>query len=327
MASSGTIATTTIDTAQVLEHAFRRAGVKPVAQTPENVATARQNLYLLLTSLAARGLNLWCVETVYVGLNENQSTYTMPDGTVDVLNAIYSTPTQATGTDTTAATSEATELSETTVIKRIGVKLSAVTTSDTLTLAQSADGAAWTTISTHTKTDWTTGEMYWFQLDPVVDNVHFRASFGSAATFSEFYLASAISDVPLNQWNRDTWAVQPDKTSQGSPSSNYYYERHLEPRLTLWPVPDSNYNHLTIFRHRQVQDVGTLVQTLEIPARWFEGVIWQLSQRLIFEVPEADKSRAEMVIGMADKFLNEVENEETDGATIFLQPNISGYTA
>lgn len=326
MTTSGTVGTTTIDTALVLEHAFRRCKVKAAMQTPENVALAKENLYLLLLSLANRGLNLWCVETAYLGLNAGQATYEMPTGTIDVLNAIVSQPTQATGTDTTAATSIATELSADTTIVRIGVKMSSVTASDTLTLAQSADGVAWTTISTHTKTDWATGEMYWFALDPSVENLHFRASFANATTFTEFYLASAINDQPLTQWNRDTWAALNDKNTQASTPSNYYYERKIDPRMTLWPVPSGDYNHLTLFRHRQVQDVGTLTQTLEIPQRWVEGIIWQLTLRLAFELEEVPPALITTITQMADTFLKEVEREETDGATLFLQPNISGYT-
>jgi len=329
MTTSGTIATTTIDTAMVLDHAFRRAKVPAAAQTPEHVMMAKENLYLLLLTLATRGLNLWCVETAYVGLSTAQAIYDMPDGTIDVLNVVYSTPTIETGTDTTAATSIATELDASTEIFRIGVRMTSVSASGTLTLAESADGAAWTTISTHVKTDWATGETYWFSLDPSVTNLHFRASFGAAATFDEFYLATAVNDQPVSQWNRDTWAAMNNKSQSGVPSTNYYYERRLDPRVTLWPVPSNDYNHLTIIRHRQVQDIGTLAQQIEVPQRWVEPIIWQLSVRVAFELPAGlvPPEQTALVVQMADKTLRDVEGEETDGATIYLQPNISGYTA
>lgn len=327
MTTSGTVGTTTVDTAKLLEHAFRRCRVKPALQTPELVASARESLYMLLIMLANRGLNLWCVGVDYIGLGQGQATYVTPVGTIDVLNVIYSQPTQATGTDTSTVTSKTTELSVATEVKRIGVKLSAVTAADTLTLASSTDGITYTTIQTEVKTDWTTGTWYWFDLDPTVTDTFFKASFVAAATLSELYLASAVNDLPITQWNRDTYSVMNDKHRQGRPCTTYYLEKLLTPRITLWPVPDNNYDHLTIFRQRQVQDVGTLTQSIEVPQRWVEGIVWQLASRVAFEVDTVQPELMTLIKQMADASLIEVERDETDGAPIFLQPNIRGYSA
>lgn len=326
MATSGTVGQTTIDTAKVIEHAFRRCKVPTARQTAEAVGIAQENLYLLLTALANRGLNLWCVETQYVGLQNMQATYSTPVGTIDLLNLIYTQPTQTTGTDSSTATSYTTQLTEATTIYRIGVKCSAITASDTLTLASSANGSSWTTISTHTKTGWTADTWYWFNLDPSVSNVYFRASFGSAATFTEFYLASAIYDLPVTQWNRDTFSTINNKEMQGRPSTCYYFEKLITPQVTLWPVPNNDYDHLTMFVHRQIQDVGTMVQTLEIPSRWIESVIWQLALRLAFELPDVPGDVISAVTAMSQQFLLEVEDEEADGAPLYITPSIRGYT-
>lgn len=327
MSTSGTVALTNLDTVKIIEHAFRRCKVPTAKQTAEAVMIAKENLYLLLTALSNRGLNLWCVETQYVGLTDDKATYVAPAGTVDILNVIYTQPTRTEGTDTTAATSVATELDASTQIYRIGIKCSAITASDTLTLAQSANGSSWTTISTHTKTDWATSTWYWFNLDPSVTNVHFRASFGSAATFTEFYLASALYDLPVSQWNRDTWSTLNNKNTSGRPSTCYYFEKKLTPQLTLWPVPNNNYDHLTLFLHRQIQDVGTMVQNIEVPQRWVESIIWQLTVRLAFELPEVPGDIISAVTAMSQQFLLEVEDEESDGAPLYITPNIRGYTA
>ena len=255
-----------------------------------------------------------------------QATYATPVGTIDLLNLIYTQPTQTTGTDSSTATSYTTQLTEATTIYRIGVKCSAITASDTLTLASSADGASWTTISTHTKTDWTADTWYWFNLDPSVSNVYFRASFGSAATFTEFYLASAIYDLPVTQWNRDTFSTINNKSMSGRPSTCYYFEKLITPQVTLWPVPNNDYDHLTMFVHRQIQDVGTMVQTLEIPSRWIESVIWQLALRLAFELPDVPADVISAVTAMSQQFLLEVEDEEADGAPLYITPSVRGYT-
>lgn len=326
MATSGTVGLTSLDNAKVIEHALRRCRIKPALQTPEIISTAKESLYLLMLGLANRGLNLWCIETDYMGLTAGQAVYDTPVGTIDVLNVVYSQPSQVTGTDTSDATSITTQLTTATTVKRVGIKLSAASASDTLTLESSADGVTWTTLQTTVKTDWELATWYWFQLDPTVTDTYFRASMGLAATFDEFYLASAIYDLPINQWNRDTYSVINNKSQQGRPSTCYYLEKLLTPRLTLWPVPNNSYDHITLFRHRQIQDIGSLVQTIEIPQRWVQSITWQLAAVLCFELDMVDPQLIPSILTMAQQNLIEAERDETDGAPIFLQPGISVYS-
>jgi hypothetical protein len=327
VATSGTVGQTTFDTTSVIEHAFRRVKQPLTQQTPDTITLAKQNLYLLLMNLANRGLNLWAVEKQYIGCVTGQSVYQCPVGTIDLLNLVYSQPSRTTGTDGTTATSITTQLSGATTILRIGVKVSAVTASDTLTLSHSADGVTWSVISATTKTDWAAGTMYWFDVDPQVNNVYFKAEFGTAATFAEFYLASALYDLPLSPWSRDTWAVINNKTQQGRPSTSYFFEKLIRPQVTVWPVPNNSYDYLTMYIHRQIQDVGTMMQSLEIPSRWYEAVVWQLAERLAFELPNVDAALAQMCVQMAEKYTLEVEDEESDGMPFYIGPNLAGYSA
>lgn len=328
MTTSGTVAQTTLDTATVLEHAFRRCKVAPSQQTPETIAMAKSNLYLLLTHMTSLGINLWAVQKYLVGCTEGQQVYSCPAGTVDLLNLVYSQPTRTTGTDTTAATSITTELASATTVVRVGIKLSAVTADDTLTISSSSDGVSFSTVETFAKTDWTTGTWYWFELDPSVENTYFKASLGNAATFTEFYLATTVYDLPVSPWSRDTWLAMNNKAQQGRPSTSYWFEKLITPQVTLWPVPNNDHDHLTMMVHRQIQDVGTLIQTLELPARWYETIIWQLALRLAFELPTSlvPIETATAVKSMADQYTFEVSDEEADGMPYYLTPTIRSYT-
>lgn len=326
MATSGTVGATRLDTASVIEHAFRRVKQPLTSQTPDTITLAKQNLFLLLMNLSNRGLNLWAVEKDYVACVAGKSVYQCPVGTIDLLNLVYSQPTRVIGTDTVAANSVTTVLSSASPVLRIGVKLSAVTAADTLTLSHSADGVTWTTILTSTRTDWSVDQMYWFDVDPQVTNVQFKVEFGLAATFSEFYLANTTYDLPVTQWNRDTWSVINNKLQQGRPSTSYYFEKLIRPQVTMWPVPNNSYDYLTMFIHRQVQDVGTMMNELEIPSRWYEAVVWQLAERLAFELPNVPPDLATLTSQMSDKYTMMAEDEETDGATLMLTPGIGVYS-
>lgn len=324
--TSGTVGNTVIDTAAMLEHAFRRVRVPPYQQTPEVVQIAKENLYLLLLNLANRGLNLWCVQTDLIGLSSGQQLYDLVPGTIDLLNVVYSKPYRTTGTDTTTATSITTELVSAATITRVGLKFSAVSASEVVTFEKSDDGVAWEEVTVLTRSDFAVGTWYWFTPLQAPNAKYYRARSVGNITVEEFYLATNVSDLPVIQWNRDTWATINNKSQSGAPSTNYYLERLLEPRITLWPVPNNDYDHLQVFVQRQIQDIGVLSQSVEIPQRWVDGIIWQLASRMAFELPQVDPSLIQTIVMMADKSLIEVEREETDGAPIMLQPRISVYT-
>lgn len=328
MATSGTVATTTIDTAALLEHSIRRCGIPPSAQTPEIVQMAKENMYLLLLGLSNAGLNLWAVEKAFMGLTTGQPTYVTPPGTLDVLNVVYSTPTRITGTETLPdAKSIKTALTTATSVLRIGIYLNAVAASNILLLEASTDDLTYTTLVLETRTDWAIDTWYWYDVPSAEAYAYFKAEFSTGvAGFTEFYLASAIQDLPVTQWNRDTYSVINNKFQQSSPSTSYFYEKKLTPEITLWPVPNGNYNHLMIYRHRQPQDIGTLLQQVEIPQRWMDGFVWLLSARICFELPGVDPQKQTLIVQMADKVVLEAEQSETDGAPIYLTPGIGVYT-
>lgn len=326
MATSGTVGQTSFDVAKIVEHALRRCKIKPELQTTEVVSTAKESLYLLLLGLANRGLNLWCVETSLVGLEAGRPIYDCPVGTIDLLNIVYSQPTRATGTDASMATSLTTDLGASTLVRRIGVKMSVVSTSDTLVIASSSDDISYTTELSVTKTDWNTDNWYWFDLPVQTTSRYFKVSTTNNVTFDEFYIATAINDLPVSQWNRDSWALLNNKATQGRPSTNYYLEKHLTPRVTLWPVPNNNYDHLTMFVHRQIQDIGRLTHTIDLPQRWHNAIIWQLAALLCFELDMVDAAVIPIVTTMSQQALIEAEKDESDGAPLLLQPGISVYT-
>ena len=328
MTTSGTVATTSIDTSAVIEHAFRRCKILPSAQTPETVLLAKECLYMLLLNMSNRGLNLWCVEKAFIGLDAGVKTYITDPGTLDVLNALYSQPTLSTTSFSATATGGNATLSSPAVNVRIGVKFSA-TYNGQLTISSSQDGIVFATDSNITSFSYSANKYYWFDLT----NTSARLAYSvdglvtSPPSIADIVVASAIYDLPMTQWNRDTYAAINAKNQPGRPSTSYFYEKKLTPSITLWPVPNNNYDHLTIYRHRQPQDVGSLTQTLEIPQRWLDGFIWLLAARICFELPNVSPETCSLVVGMADKQELEMEQSETDGAPIYLTPNTRCYTA
>jgi len=321
MSTSGTVATTVIDTAAMIEHAFRRAKVPPAQQTPETVQIARENLYFILLNLSNRGLNLWAVEKAFIGLTAGQATYDTPAGTLDVLNVVYSTPTLETVSFSTIATGGQAAISSAAII-RVGLKFSVAFSGD---IQVKSSGTLLTALPTYA---YSAGQYYWADLPVTTTGTVFTVESAAAPypAVSDIKLVSQVYDLPLSIWNRDTWAALNNKQKQAHPSTNYFFEKKLTPTLTLWPVPDNANDHLMIYRQRQPQDVGTLIQQVEVPQRWYDGIIWLLSAKIGFELPSVDPAHLQLLIQMADKMEFEAEQQETDGAPIYISPGISCYT-
>lgn len=88
MATSGTVAQTQFDATSMIEAATRRCGVLPAMLSAELLLSAKNNLFLLLTRLSNRGVNLWCIQTVSVPMVPSQAVYVLPAGTVDVMTTM-----------------------------------------------------------------------------------------------------------------------------------------------------------------------------------------------------------------------------------------------
>ena len=311
MSTSGTVATTVISTDTLCDHALLRAGKQPAIQTPQVVQQCQESLYMLLLSLANRGLNLWCCERVLSGLVAGQATYQMPPGTLDVLNVIYSQPTldPAVG----VVIPNGMSITPATITIRVGV-LFGTAYAGALTVGGYSIASG----------SYVAGLWYWFDLAvPILSTI---SVVGTAPDITALRAVTQLRDLPMTPINRDTFMALPNKAQQGHPCVNYWFEKRIPPQNTLWPVPDNNQDHLTLMRHRQIQDVGTLSQQLELPARWLEGIAWQLALRLVFELPDVDPNRIQLVNSMAGQYLMEDELGESDGMPIAIQPRIAPYT-
>lgn len=307
MTTSGTIGVTRISTNKLLEKVTRRCGLAPQVLTPEVVDTALESLFMLLMSLSNRGLNLWCIDKQIIPLTVGQATYVLPAGTQDVLNLVYASPSIVTEGQ----------------VVRFGVKFSTLPTTATYELQTSPDNAVWTTVQSYTKPT-ATGVYDWHDLDPQVTANYFRIN--SDGVVSDLLLSNNNKEIMVTPFNRDDYSAQPNKTFQSGFITNYYFEKLVNPQITVWPVPNDDTRCLVLWRYRQIQDVGTLTQEIELPSRWYEAITWHWAARLAFELPGVDDARRKDVVQMAQAMTIEVEGDETDNAPVFFAPNIRVYS-
>jgi hypothetical protein len=88
MTTSG-LSTFNLDLNEIVEEAFERAGGE--LRTGYDLRTARRSLNLLFADWANRGINMWTIEQGQIDLVQGQSTYALPNDTVDLLEHVIRT--------------------------------------------------------------------------------------------------------------------------------------------------------------------------------------------------------------------------------------------
>jgi len=92
MAYSNTVSQTVFNTRRVIENAARRCKLPAQSLTPEHVDIANDQLFMLLSDLSNRGIQLWCIDKQIYPLYNGVGDVTLVTGTLDVLNSNLRTP-------------------------------------------------------------------------------------------------------------------------------------------------------------------------------------------------------------------------------------------
>jgi len=87
MATSGTVAFQP-NVEEIITEAFERCGLDPQIQTGDRAVSARRSLNLLFSEWANRGINYWAVEQQTLTLVNGTASYTLPVGTIDLIDAV-----------------------------------------------------------------------------------------------------------------------------------------------------------------------------------------------------------------------------------------------
>jgi hypothetical protein len=124
--------------------------------------------------------------------------------------------------------------------------------------------------------------------------------------------------------SRTEYASYPNKEQQGFPTV-YWFDRLLNPTVTLWPVPntDNGPQYLKYYRVRQLQDANLQNgQQVEIPYLWLEAFAYGLAYRLAQVWAPAI---AQTIKPMADESYDIASRQNVEQAQQYISPMISGY--
>lgn len=355
MAYSGTVGQTVVTVQQFIDQGARQAGKLAEELTVEQVQSAKQALFFIMSNLINQGINYWAIDKKVYGLQPDQYEYLLPVGGNDVLNALYrklNRPTPAAGGayfassgvtglafDNNVLTSDA----QTSPNGYIGVNygqdnpiyagsigiLPATSGSFHILLEWSSDDVTWNLLEDTGVTTWEAGQWLWYDIDPGVTAQYYRMreTGGGTLNVSEFYVGNNSTEVTMARLNRDDYTNLPSKNFTANQPFQYWFNRTLpQSKIVLWPVPSDPFYQMTIWYSRQVMDVGDMNGELEIPQYAFQAIQFMLAHQMSMILPGVDLARVQYLEGQADKYFIMMENENRDRSPIYYSPNISVYT-
>jgi len=356
MAYSGTVGTTVINVQKLIDHGARRCGKLAEELTSEQVLSAKESLYFLLSNLINIGIQYWAIEKKVIGVNADKYIYKLPLGGNDVLNALYRTMNRPSGSYTSSAGGVVANAGDNDIntfcqqtsangnisiffgtnnpvyagsIGLLPYVSGGGSATWNLTLEYSVDGVTWSTLDNLGTVAVTDNEWVWTDIDPgqSVEYYRVRAYSGTTLALREFYVGNNSREVTMARLNRDDYTNLPNKNFTANQPYQFWFNRTIpQSELYLWPVPSDPFVQMVIWYSRQIMDVGDLSGELEIPQRWYEAVVMMLAHRMSLELPQVGMDRVQYLEAQADKYLNLAEAEERDRSPIMFSPNISVYT-
>lgn len=354
MATSGTIGLEVFNTQKVIDNAYRGCRLPAQAITAEMITTAEQQLFLILSSLANAGAPLWCLTKYILPLYLGVYSVPCPVGTVDVMNANLRTLQRLSGTYSSTSGDAAlafdadldTECVEVAIGGNITMELASASWVDTIGIAwgmtgditfqlqYSEDGTTWTTFYASEVVTVVDREWLWLDFEGLGNHPFWRIVGGSDVLVDvplqvrELYFGNNPTEINLARLNKDDYFYLPNKPQQGQVTQFWLDRQRDLPVMKVWQAPNvmSQFKQLVVLVHRQIMDVGTMRQELEVPQRWYNAVVDVLSAKLARITPEVKMEMIPITDQASERSLRLAWAEERDNSSINLAPDISPYT-
>jgi hypothetical protein len=260
-----------LDLTELVEEAFERAGRE--LRSGYDLRTARRSLNIMFADWANRGINMWTIEQGQIDLVQGQSTYALPNDTVDLLEHVIRT--QA------GQVSNQADLT----ITRISVSTYA-TLPNKLQQArpiqvwvQRYDGQTAAPITTLASS-----------ISATVSTISLTSTQGlPAAGFiqidSETINYTAIDGNQLTGCFRGQ-----NGTTAASHTAAASVSVQSLPAVTVWPTPDGAQTYqLVYWRLRRTQDAGGGVNVMDVPFRFIPCMAAGLAYYIAGKIPEGSE--------------------------------------
>ena len=350
MSYSGTVGQTTISVMTLIDHGARRAGKLAEELTVEQVVSAKESLFYILSNLINQGIQYFAIKKKVFGLIPDQGNYVLPVGGNDVLNALYRQMSRQPGSYYSSAGGVAGNAGDSNLSTycqqtapngyisvgytsgvyagSIGI-MPAVSGSFHIIFEWSNDNITWNTLLDTGVETWVNGQWLWYDINDGANALYYRMreTGGNTMSVTEFYVGNNSTEITMSRLNRDDYTNLPNKNFTANQPFQFWFNRTIpQASIDLWPVPSNAFVQMTVWYSAYVEDVGALSGQLAIPDRWLLAIQTMLAHQMSQELPGIDLQRIQYLEVQAEKYFQMAEQEERDKSPIYMAPNISPYT-
>jgi hypothetical protein len=315
MSTSGTYLFSSPESREFIDDAYQRIGVVPSEVESNKIITAQRAMNFILQSWANRGMNLWVRQTAMIAFIPYVVTYDAPPYTLAVLEALNrqsvrnlsGTPTASSGNAanafdgnvTTACTQTAPNgtiqyvwTAPNYIITLIGIQsaLNAGNLTYSLTVSYTLDGGTtWVPLQVIPPQIYPDGILQWFEVPVPVysQGIRIAETAGATLNIAELYFNNNVNDTLMTGISESEYMTYPNKTAPttGAPSL-FYFNRQVNPTITVWQPPYAYYNNMFLSYTQQIQDIGQMTNNPQIPARFLEALCAELAVQLAYRYPQ-----------------------------------------
>ena len=185
----------------------------------------------------------------------------------------------------------------------IGIN-SNLTTSYTFDVQTSSDGATWSTITSFSSRSYPANNIIWQPIfsGQTLQYLQLVETSGQTLEINQLYFSNVVNDIYMTRIARDVYTSLPSKQSSNSGPNQYFFDRQINPAFYPWPYPttitgstttssSTTYDNQWIFLlnyTKALYDIGGLFNTPEIPPRFFDAMISELTLRLAIKSQKTD---------------------------------------
>lgn len=351
MTTSNSTVPVTYDVTSLIEMATRRCGILPGRLSAEEVLDIKNELQMMLNSMIQEGCLLWTIDKQIYGLNLNQNLLQFSQDTIDLQNVLYRFNNLPSGgiaassaggiannafdQNLTTFCSQATpdgnisyDFTIPTTIVTVGL-LPHVTGALNPVYEYSLDGITWVESipAASQSSTFIAGQWYWQDVNAPQSAIYYRVRETSGGTLNvtELVFGTAANEILISRLNKDDYQNLPYKNQIGRPLQ-YWFDRQIIPQAWIWPASQYSFNSLVVWRRRVLLNAGDFQNTIEMPPRWLDSVVFSLASRIIYILPGADLSRAPILEAKAAQARQLAWTEERDNSPFYLGYEIGGYT-
>ena len=131
------------------------------------------------------------------------------------------------------------------------------------------------------------------------------------------------TDLSISRISVSTYASIPNKLTQGRPIQLYIERLRDNPKVIVWPLPDTNDYVLYYWRMRRIQDAGSGVETADMNFRFFPCLVAGLAYYIAMKLPEMTE-RVPLLKSVYDEQFALAAGEDREKTSARFTPRI-GY--